>query len=237
MRAERGGRASSSLLRRAERQAGGGNGTIPAAAGPLQLRALLEGSCYHLLQYQQAGSAPGAWWAANPTGSRAIRCATGPSSSTRLFTQRPTSMATAARALRLLGASLHRRPTAAAAFTSAAAASRCSGSAVLRSANCGRLAQSVQRLGALHGAAVVCSAAGADGELVCVWGGGAGSCQLLVRAVETTATMVFLPASHMQRGSGGSPVRQAHAVDALPLPAGLVEVQLKVDGMVCEGCR
>lgn len=74
-------------------------------------------------------------------------------------------MATAARALRLLGASLHRRPTAAAAMTSAAAASRCSGSALLRSTTGGRLAQSVQRLGALHGAAVVCSAAGADGEL------------------------------------------------------------------------
>ena len=78
--------------------------------------------------------------------------------------QTDSAMATAARALRLLGASLHRRPTAAAAFTSAAAASRCSGSAVLRTASGGRLAQSVQRLGALHGAAVVCSAAGADGE-------------------------------------------------------------------------
>ena len=72
------------------------------------------------------------------------------------------AMATAARALRLLSASLHRRPTAAAAFTSAAAASR--GSAVLRSsASSGRLALAAQRLGALHGAAVVCSAAGADG--------------------------------------------------------------------------
>ena len=62
---------------------------------------------------------------------------------------------------RLLAASLPRRPAAtaaAAAFSSAAAASvHSTGRAVLRSS---RLGVAVRRLGALHGSAIVCSAAG-----------------------------------------------------------------------------
>ncbi|EFN56470.1 hypothetical protein CHLNCDRAFT_145140 [Chlorella variabilis] len=80
--------------------------------------------------------------------------------------------------LRLFTASLARRPAAAAAAV-ATTASRGTGSALLRSGHgCHRLTHAAQRLAALHGSAVVCSAAGDD----------------------------------------------------------VVEVQLKVDGMVCEGC-
>lgn len=122
--------------------------------------------------------------------------------------------------LRLFTASLARRPAAAAAAV-ATTASRGTGSALLRSGHgCHRLTHAAQRLAALHGSAVVCSAAG-DGALL------AFASQHRVRK----------PNRYHWLTARGVPSSFNQPLHPCALNgADVVEVQLKVDGMVCEGC-
>lgn len=118
--------------------------------------------------------------------------------------------AAATRVLALLQGA--RRP---AAFSAAAAATAARPAAALRSVGSGRLAPLAQRLGALHGAAVVCSASAGDGAPPCT-------------------RRSIAKSTRLQQCTHTQPPSPCFC--CCLLRAGLLEVTLKVDGMVCEGC-